>query len=335
MPKYKKRIKNILVTGGAGFIGSHLVKALIKKNFNVYVLDDFSTGRIENLKEVLHSKLLHITRGSITDEVLLSKAIEDCDFVYHLAATVGLKNVVEKPLATLIYDTFGTELVLKYASSKGIKVVLTSTSAVYGKARKFPLKENADAVIGSPYIYWWCYAASKLVDEFLAISYHRERKLPVVIVRLFNVVGPGQVGHYGMVFPRFFKRALANKPMHVYGDGKQTRCFAYIDDVIELLVRVANCKKVEGDIINLGTNNEVTIKDLAQKIKKAAKSSSRIVMEPYENYYGKHFEDIKRRVPDLNKLKRVIGKVPKTGIDEIIRKMKLYYDRHPEELEKI
>ena len=321
----KPKPNNILVTGGLGFIGSHLVRALIKKGHNVCIIDDSSTGRVENIKDIRKHEQLHLITGSITDEVLLSKAIEECDFIYHLAATVGVKNVVDSPLDTIIYDTFGTESVLRYASARKVKVLITSTSEVYGKTQSLPFEEGGDVVLGSPDINRWSYACSKLLDEFLAMAYHRERDLGVVIVRLFNIVGPGQVGHYGMVLPRFFKSALADKPMHVYGDGTQRRCFTYIDDAIDILIKLANSKKANGEVVNLGSNQEISIKDLAPKVKEITNSSSRIVFEPYHKYYGSHFQDIKRRIPDLTKLKDIVGVTPQTTIDEILQKSKHYY----------
>lgn len=333
--KSAKNIKNILITGGAGFIGSHLARALLAKNYNVSILDNLFTGREENIKDIKDNANLKFILGSITDEAILSKLIEESDLVYHLAATVGVKNVVEKPLETIIYDTFGTELVLKYASLRGIKVVLTSTSEVYGKSSAVPFKEDTDLILGPPDVNRWSYACSKLLDEFLAISYHRERALPVVVVRLFNVVGPRQVGKYGMVIPRFFKRALSNEPIVVYGDGQQVRCFTYIDDVVEILMKLAASEKANGEVINIGSNDQVSIKDLALKIKEITKSSSRIVFEPYSNYYGKHFEDVRKRVPDLTKLKRIIGDVPQDKLEAILMKIKRYFDAHPEELADI
>lgn len=327
--------KNILVTGGAGFIGSHLVRALLKRNKKVSILDDLSTGRIDNIEDIKHNKKFTFIRGSITDETLLAKAVERCDLIYHLAATVGVKNVVQNPLETIIYDTIGTSLVLKYASSRSVKVILTSTSEVYGKSRTYPFCEDADVIIGPPDVNRWSYACSKLLDEFLAIGYYRERKLPIVIVRLFNIVGPRQVGRYGMVIPRFFKSALTNKPMHIYGDGAQTRCFTYIDDAVNILIKLANCKKADGEVLNLGSSNEISIRNLASMIKKITKSSSRIIFEPYQKYYGKNFQDINRRVPDITKLKKILGVIPKTGLDSILIKMCHYFKMHQEELEKI
>ncbi len=331
----KPALKNILITGGAGFIGSHLSKSLIAKGYNVFVLDDFSTGRKENVESLEGNKNFQLIRGSVTDEAILSKYIEQCDLIYHLAATVGVKNVVDNPLDTVIYDTFGTGLVLKYASAKGMKVVLTSTSEVYGKSTVVPFSEDNDLIMGPPNINRWSYACSKLLDEFLAIDYHKQRGLPVVVVRLFNVVGPGQVGMYGMVMPRFFKSAFKGTPITIYGDGEQVRCFTYIDDVVEILMEFATSEKANGEIVNLGSNNEISIKNLALKIKEITKSSSKIVFEPYSSYYGSQFQDIRKRVPDISKLKRIIGKSPKLGMDDILVKMHEYFLSHPDELDNI
>ena len=330
-----KEIKNVLVTGGAGFIGSVLTGALLKNKYNVTVIDDFSTGRKENLEKFSDDKNFHLITGSITDEALVAKAVEKCDIIYHLAATVGVKNVVENPLETIIYDTIGTSIILKYASANGVKVVMTSTSEVYGKSEKYPFKEDEDVILGPPDVNRWSYACSKLLDEFFAIGYHRQRGLPVVIVRLFNVVGPGQLGRYGMVIPRFFKFAMKNEPMPVYGDGEQVRCFTYVDDAIDMIIRLAGIEKANGEVINLGCENEISIKDLAEEIKRITESSSKIVFEPYQKYYGANFQDIKKRVPDLTKLKRIAGSVPKTSLKEILEKTKEYFEENPEALEGI
>jgi Nucleoside-diphosphate-sugar epimerases len=334
-PAAVKNIKDVLITGGAGFIGSVLTEALLKSNYHVTVIDDFSTGRKENLEKFAGDKNFHLITGSITDEALVAKAIEKCDIIYHLAATVGVKNVVDNPLETIIYDTIGTSIVLKYASAHGVKVVITSTSEVYGKSEKYPFKEDEDVVIGPPDVNRWSYACSKLLDEFFAIGYHRQRGLPVVIVRLFNVVGPGQLGRYGMVIPRFFKFAMKNEPMPVYGDGEQVRCFTYVDDAIDMIIKLASTEKANGEVINLGCENEISIKALAQEIKKITGSSSEIVLEPYSKYYGANFQDIKKRVPDLSKLKRIAGYAPKTSLKEILEKTKQYFDENPEALKGI
>ncbi len=334
-PEPAKKIKNILITGGAGFIGSTLTRELLKRKYNVAVVDDFSTGRKENIKEFIDNTNFSYTTGSITDEAIVSKAIEKCDLVYHLAATVGVKNVVDKPLDTIIYDTIGSSIVFKYASSKSIKVILASTSEVYGKSTKFPFREDDDVVIGPPDVNRWSYACSKLLDEFLAKAYHQERGMPVVIVRFFNIVGPAQVGRYGMVIPRFFKSALNNEPMHIYGDGKQLRCFTYVDDAVDILIRLLTNRKAEGEVINLGSNNLISIKDLAFAIKRLTKSSSKIVYEPYFKYYGHSFEDVKKRVPDLTKLKKIVGFTPTTSIEDILKNIYKYYKDNPKELKKI
>jgi len=330
-----KKVKNILITGGAGFIGSALARRLLTQDYKITVIDDFSTGSRENIQDILNNKNFNLIVGSITDETILSKAVEESDLIYHLAATVGVKNVIEKPLDTVIYDTIGTSIVLKYASAKGVKVVLTSTSEVYGKSVKYPFKEDDDVVIGPPDVNRWSYACSKLLDEFFAIGYYRERGLPVVIIRFFNIVGPGQVGRYGMVIPRFFKAALQNQPLYVYGDGKQARCFTYIDDAINIMLKLSESQKAVGEVINLGSDNLISIRNLAGEIKRITKSSSRIVFEPYQKYYGKRFQDVKKRVPDLAKLKKISGVIPRTTIPEILKKMKRYFEENPKELDRI
>jgi UDP-glucose 4-epimerase len=334
-PAAPKKVKDVLITGGAGFIGSALTAALLKGKYNVTVIDDFSTGRKENLEKFAGNKNFHLITGSITDEALVSKAIEQCDIIYHLAATVGVKNVVDNPLETIIYDTIGTSIVLKYASAHGVKVVITSTSEVYGKSERYPFKEDEDVVIGPPDVNRWSYACSKLLDEFFAIGYHTQRGLPVVIVRLFNVVGPGQLGRYGMVIPRFFKFALKNEPIPVYGDGEQVRCFTYVDDAIDMIIRLAGAEKANGEVINLGSENSISIKDLAVRIRSITGSSSKIIFEPYQKYYGANFQDIKKRVPDLTKLRRIAGSVPETKLEEILEKTKKYFEENPKELEGI
>jgi UDP-glucose 4-epimerase len=330
-----RKIRNILITGGAGFIGSALSRRLLSQDYKVTVIDDLSTGSRENIQDLLNDKNFSLIVGSVTDETILSKAVEGSDLIYHLAATVGVKNVIEKPLDTVIYDTIGTSIVLKYASPKGVKVIMTSTSEVYGKSKKYPFKEDDDVVIGPPDVNRWSYACSKLLDEFFAIGYYRERGLPVVIVRFFNIVGPGQVGRYGMVIPRFFKAALQNQPLYVYGDGKQSRCFTYIDDAIDIILKLSKSPKAVGEVINLGSNNLISIKDLAQKIKDITGSSSKIVFEPYHKYYGNKFQDIRKRVPDLAKLKKISGITPQTTILQILKKMQLYFQENPKELDRI
>lgn len=331
----ERKIHKVFVTGGAGFIGSALSRKLLQKGYSVVVLDDFSTGLKENISDLQGNENFRLITGSINDETLVAKAVEECDLVYHLAATVGVKNVVDKPLETIINDTVGTSIVLKYACAKGIKVLLSSTSEVYGKSKKIPFKESDDVVIGEPDINRWSYACSKLLDEFFTIGYHKDRGLPVVVIRLFNVVGPGQLGRYGMVIPRFFKMALSGKPITIFGDGRQVRSFTYVDDAIDMIIKLAESKKAEGQVINLGSKNQVSIKKLAIDIKRITVSRSKIVFEPYRNYYGKNFQDIRKRVPDLTKLERISGSYPKTTLEEILKKTHKYYRDNPQELDKI
>ncbi|MFH1868472.1 MAG: NAD-dependent epimerase/dehydratase family protein [Candidatus Omnitrophota bacterium] len=273
--------------------------------------------------------------GSVTDEMLSRNVISQCDYIYHLAATIGVKNVVDHPLETITHNIHETELILRYAFIKKIGVLITSTSEVYGKAPKLSLKENGDFTLGPPTVKRWSYACSKALDEFLGIAYHREHGLRVTLVRLFNIVGPGQVGHYGMVVPRFFKAALSNEPMYVYGDGNQRRCFTYVDEAVKILIKLASLPKAAGEITNIGSNQEISIKQLAHKIKSITESSSRIVYSSYSSYYGKGFEDIRRRRPDVTKLKRIAGTVPKMSIDQILLKLKKYYMDNPKEFERL
>lgn len=330
-----KEIKNILVTGGAGFIGSALCRKLLSEGYKVTVIDDFSTGRQENIADFIKQEKFHLVTGSITDETLVSKAIEEADLIYHLAATVGVKRVVEDPLGTIMYDTIGTSIILKYASAKQVKTVITSTSEVYGKSKKYPFNEEDDVVIGPPDVNRWSYACSKLLDEFFAIGYYRERKLPVAIIRLFNVAGPGQLGHYGMVIPRFFKMALENKPITIFGDGRQVRCFTYIDDAVDIIIKLANEDKAVGEVVNLGSQNQVSIRKLAVMIRRMTGSQSKIVFEPYEKYYGRNVQDIRKRIPDLSKLKRIAGVIPETSLREILKKTFQHFKSNPEELKRV
>ena len=334
-PQPLKKIKNILITGGAGFIGSALARELLKKRYKVTVMDDFSTGRENNIKDFLGNPDFRLVTGSITDETLVSKAVEQCDLIYHLAATVGVKKVVGTPLDTIIYDVLGTHTILKYASSRRVKVVLTSTSETYGKSQNYPFREDDDVVIGPPGVNRWSYSCSKLLDEFLAKAYHDERGLPVVIVRLFNVVGPRQVGSYGMVIPRFLRSALTHKAIQVYGDGTQSRCFTYIDDAVDIIIKLADNEKANGEVINLGSDNPISIKELALLVKRVTKSSSEIAFAPYCKYYGTHFEDIQKRVPDLTKLKAIAGLTPQTSIEEIVERTAHYLKDNPDELNSI
>ena len=307
-----------LITGGAGFIGSHLAKELIRKGHRVTVLDDLSTGSDANLCNLKHHPQFTFIVESIMNQGLVHDLVDDCDIVFHLAAAVGVRLVVQSPVHTLHTNVRGTEVVLEAAARNKRRVIITSTSEVYGKSNKVPFHEDDNLVIGPPVCGRWSYACSKAMDEFLALSYHRERQLPIVIVRLFNTVGPRQVGTYGMVLPRFISWALAGQPIKVYGDGNQTRCFGWVGDVVLALVKLSEAEDAEGGIFNIGGDEEVTINHLAKVVKEVTGSDSPIIHVPYEESYGKDFEDMLRRVPDLRRIRAAIGYAPTKNLRQII-----------------
>ena len=315
---------NILITGGAGFIGSHLAEELIKEGENVNVVDDLSTGRIENISSLLDNPQFSFIQGNILNEKLMAEVIEKCELVYHLAAAVGVKYIMENRLNTLQTNVRGTENILELASKDKKKVMLASSSEVYGKNGNVPFNEESVSVIGPTTLHRWSYACTKMVDEFWAFVYFIEKQLPIVIMRFFNTVGQRQLGRYGMVVPRFIKRALSGAPLQVYGDGTQTRCFTSISDVIRAMVELAFCKDAVGEVFNIGSEEEISIKDLAKKIIKLTGSSSEIEYIPYEKAYGEGFEDMKRRVPDISKIKRFIGWQPEVSLDELLKKVIAY-----------
>ena len=315
---------NILITGGAGFIGSHLAEELIKRGDKVYVVDDLSTGRIENLSLLLDNPQFSFIQGSILNEKLMADVIEKCELVYHLAAAVGVKYIMENQLNTLQTNVRGTEIVLELASKDKKKVMLASSSEVYGKNGTVPFNEESDCVLGPTTLHRWSYACTKMVDEFWALVYFRKKQLPIVIMRFFNTVGTRQLGRYGMVVPRFVKRAIVNAPLPVYGDGTQTRCFTYISDVIRAIVELATCSDAVGEVFNIGSEEEISIKELAKKIIKLTGSSSIVEYIPYEEAYGEGFEDMKRRVPDISKIKRFIGWQPEVDLDELLQRVIAY-----------
>ena len=297
----------ILITGGAGFIGSHLADALIARGDSVTVLDDLSTGSIANIRQLKGCERFQYVIDSVMNKSLLAELVDEADVVAHLAAAVGVRLIVESPVRTLDTNIRATELVLQAAAKKKKKVLITSTSEVYGKSEKFPFNENDDLVMGPPVRGRWSYACSKAIDEFLALAYHRERNLPAVVVRLFNTVGPRQTGAYGMVLPRFVTQALAGQPITVYGDGNQSRCFTWVGDVINALVRLLELPGAEGNIFNVGSDEEISINDLAGIVKEVTGSSSPIRFLSYDEAYGADFEDMVRRVPDLTKIREAIG----------------------------
>jgi len=323
--------KKILITGGAGFIGSHLAESLLNQGDEVFVVDNLSTGSLDNIKHLDKDSKFHFTKGSVLDEELMAKLIKAKDQAYHLAAAVGVKRILGRPLDSLLTNIKGTEIVLKEASKNNVKVLVASTSEVCGKDKPPTdgFSEDADRTYGSVYNDRWVYALSKAVDEFLALAYWREKKLPVVVVRLFNVIGPRQSGAYGMVVPTFVKQALKGEPITVYGDssqahGEQTRCFADISDVIAALVKLMNTSEVEGQVINVGSDEEISINQLARKVKELVNSQSEIVKVNYREAYPEGYEDFKRRKPNLTKVKELIDYQPKVRLEESIKKIIAY-----------
>ncbi len=307
------------ITGGAGFIGSHLAERLLEQGHEVSVLDNLSTGSIDNIAHLkAHARFSYVI-DSVTNESLLAEMIDGSDVVFHLAAAVGVKLIVEQPVHTIETNVHGTEVVLKHANKKKKLVVIASTSEVYGKSTVVPFRESADLVLGPTDKHRWAYACSKLIDEFLALAYWKEKRLPVVIVRLFNTVGPRQTGRYGMVLPTFVRQALAGKPITVFGDGTQSRSFTYVGDVVDALVGLVGEPAAIGGVFNIGNTGEVTIRDLAERVKEMTASGSAIQFVPYDEAYEAGFEDMPRRVPDISKLRNLIGYVPKLGLDDIIR----------------
>jgi UDP-glucose 4-epimerase len=307
-----------LITGGAGFIGSHLAGKLLSSSWEVSVIDDLSTGSMTNIRHLKGKPGFQYVIDTVMNRGLLAELVDDCDIVFHLAAAVGVRLIVESPIRTLHTNVRATELVLEAASKKKKKVLLTSTSEVYGKSDDIPFRESGDLVIGPPSCGRWSYACSKALDEFLAIAYNRERQVPVVIVRLFNTVGPRQTGMYGMVLPRFVMQALRNQPITIYGDGTQTRCFGWVGDVVSALVKLAQLPAAENMLFNIGSDEEVSINELAQVVKAVTGSSSRLQYVPYEQAYSKDFEDMPRRVPDLSRVRAAIGYAPTKKLREIV-----------------
>jgi nucleoside-diphosphate-sugar epimerase len=314
--------KRYLVTGGAGFIGSHLAELLVSRGHAVTVLDDLSTGRLENLSQIRDRAGVQIVRDSVENERVVNIAMASCDAVFHLAAAVGVQLIVDQPVRTIRSIIHGTEVVLESAERFGRPVLITSSSEVYGKGTRVPFSEEDDVVVGPTRSSRWCYAYSKGIDEFLGLAYHQQDGLPVVIVRLFNTVGPRQLGMYGMVLPRFVAAAIKNEPLMVYGDGTQTRCFCHVSDVVDACVRLIDKPEAIGQVFNLGSDEEISISDLARRVIAVCKSSSRIEYVPYERAYGQRFDDLQRRVPKLDRIQSVIDFRPRQGLDEMIRSVK-------------
>jgi len=311
----------VLLTGGAGFVGSHLAELLLGQGHAVSVIDDLSTGAMDNIAHLKGRPGFDYVIDTIMNEPLTAELIDRADVVCHLAAAVGVKLIVEAPVRTIETNVHGTEVILKHASKKGKLVVIFSTSEVYGKSTAVPFHEDADLVMGPTFKHRWAYACSKAIDEFLALAYHRERHLPVIVVRLFNTVGPRQTGRYGMVIPTFVRQALAGRPITVYGDGQQTRSFTYVGDVVGALARLVAAPGALGQVFNIGNIEEISILALAQRIKAMTGSRSDIVLIPYEEAYEEGFEDMPRRVPSLAKIHALIGYEPTVQLNEILERV--------------
>ena len=324
----------VLITGGAGFVGSHLSEALLERGDEVFVLDNLSTGSIDNIAHLKNHPRFHYTIDTVENEPLLAEMIDRADVVVHLAAAVGVKLIVEQPVHTIETNVHGTEVVLKHANKKKKLVFIASTSEVYGKSTDVPFRETADLVLGPSSKHRWAYACSKLIDEFLALAYWKEKRLPVVVVRLFNTVGPRQTGQYGMVLPTFVRQGLTGEPITVFGDGTQSRSFTYVGDVVDALARLAAEPRAVGEVFNIGGTHEVTMSDLAARVKKMTNSESPIVNIPYDVAYEAGFEDMPRRVPDISKIQSLIGFTPKLGLDEIIRSVVEHLRQREKSLER-
>jgi len=308
----------ILITGGAGFIGSHLSEALLAGGHTVYVLDDLSTGSIDNINHLKTNPDFHYTIDTVFNDRLVAEMVDRADVIFHLAAAVGVKLIVERPVHTIETNVHGTEVILRHAAKKKKLVFIASTSEVYGKSAKVPFNEETDLVMGATTRHRWAYACSKALDEFLALAHWKETKQPVIVMRFFNTVGPRQTGQYGMVVPTFVRQALSNEPITVFGDGTQQRSFTYVGDVVGALLKLMVEPAAIGQVFNVGNTEEVTIRGLAERIKARTGSTSEIVIIPYDQAYEAGFEDMPRRVPDLTKINKAIGYVPQVGLDEII-----------------
>lgn len=313
-----------LITGGAGFIGSHLAEQLLNRGYEVTVIDNLSTGNFENIAPLERRIGFRFAIEDIRNATVMDRLVSECDVIYHLAAAVGVLNIVSSPIDTIETNVGGTEVVLKTARRYRRKVLLASTSEVYGKNEKVPFSEDDDRTLGPTTKSRWSYAASKELDEFLALAYHRAADLPVVIFRLFNTVGARQRGHYGMVVPRFVRWALKNEPIQVYGDGTQQRCFCNVNDVVQAIIGLGEASNVNGEVFNIGSNEEISIYELAERIKARTHSRSEIQLIPYDQAYEAGFEDMRRRVPDIRKIQACIGWQPTTSLDETIDQIIAY-----------
>jgi UDP-glucose 4-epimerase len=314
-----------LITGGAGFIGSHLAEALLERGDTVLVLDNLSTGSIDNILHLKGRAKFEYFVDTVENEPLLAELIDRSDVVFHFAAAVGVKLIVEQPVHTIETNVHGTEVVLKHANKKKKLVVIASTSEVYGKSEDVPFREDSDLVLGPTPKHRWAYACSKAIDEFLALAYWKERKLPVIVVRFFNTVGPRQTGQYGMVIPNFVQQALAGQPITVFGDGRQSRSFTHVADVVGALVKLVDEPKAIGQVLNLGNTQEVTIQALAERVRELSGSKSPIKLIPYDEAYESGFEDMPRRVPDLAKIEAMIGYKTRFTLDDILTQVIAYF----------
>lgn len=310
-----------LITGGAGFIGSHLSEKLLDLGYRVTIIDDLSTGRMENISHLTGHGNFTFAIENILNETVMDRLVCECDIIFHLAASVGVELIISKPVEVIETNILGTEMVLKIANRYKKKTVITSTSEIYGKSEKVPFHEDDDSLMGPTTKNRWSYACSKAVDEFLSLAYHREKNLPVVIARLFNTVGPRQTGRYGMVIPRFVALALKGEDIPVYGDGLQSRCFTYVADTVEFMVRLSRDTGAQGQIFNVGNDREITILDLAEKVKDMTGGKSKIVKIPYDEAYMAGFEDMRRRVPDISKVVNFTGYSPQYDLETILERV--------------
>ena len=319
----------VLITGGAGFIGSHLTEAYLKRGDDVLVIDDLSTGTFENIRHLKTNPRFSYTIDSVHNQPVTAELVDQSDVVVHLAAAVGVKLIVESPVRTIETNVRGTEVVLALANKKKKKVLIASTSEVYGLSADVPFREDGNLVMGATTKGRWSYACSKAIDEFLALAYWREKKLPTTIVRLFNTVGPRQTGRYGMVIPTFVRQALAGRPITVYGDGKQTRCFGFVGDVVGALIKLMDHPDSVGQVFNIGSTEEISIFALAEKVKELTGSKSEIVFMPYDEAYEEGFEDMPRRVPDISKIKQLVGFKPEMVLEGILQSVISFHSGQP------
>jgi UDP-glucose 4-epimerase len=310
---------NALVTGGAGFIGSHLTQRLLKDGLEVTVVDNLSTGSLANIEDFKEHSSLEFVEGDIRDAGIIEPLVERCDVIFHLAAAVGVKLIADDPVHTIETNIGGTEIVLDAANKSGRKTFVASSSEVYGKSEAVPFQEDDDIVLGNTSFSRWAYACSKAIDEFLGLAFYQQYGLSVVIGRFFNTIGPRQTGQYGMVVPRFIRSALNDEPIGIYGTGKQTRCFCYVGDVVEAVVRLVNCEDAAGRVYNIGSNEEVSIEELADRVIEMTDSKSPKQYVSYEDAYGRPIEDMMRRVPNVNRIKDAVGWESRTSLDEILR----------------